>query len=149
MDVLDPRLEFARDKMGIKNCIDGRSEPLGQVTKLLGGELATVVFDCTGSIASMEHSINFMAHGGKLVFVGLVPENFSFSDPLFHRRETTLLSSRNCTAQDFREVIDRMEKGEIDVLPWITHRALADEVPAVFPTWVSGNQGLFKASIAW
>jgi 2-desacetyl-2-hydroxyethyl bacteriochlorophyllide A dehydrogenase len=149
MDISDERLAFAREKAGIKNCVDGRSDPLAKVTELLGGELATVVFDCTGSKQSMESSINYMAHGGKLVFVGLFLGDFTFNDPLFQRRETTLLSSRNAISQDFRDVIGRMEKGEINIRPWITHRARADEVPSVFPTWVSGAAGLLKATIEW
>jgi 2-desacetyl-2-hydroxyethyl bacteriochlorophyllide A dehydrogenase len=148
-DLREERLALAQAVLGTRELIDARQDALAQLRRILGGELATVVFDCTGSIASMEESINFMAHGGKLVFVGLVPESFSFSDPLFHRRETTLLSSRNCTAQDFREVIARMETGAIDVSRWITHRASADELPRVFPGWVSGDNRLFKASVAW
>jgi len=149
MDISDERLAFARDKMGIQHCVDGRNDPLAHVTQLLGGELATVVFDCTGSKQSMESSINYMAHGGKLVFVGLFLGDFSFNDPLFQRRETTLLSSRNATAEDFRDVISRMEEGEINIQHWITHRARAHEVLEAFPRWVSGSSGLIKATIEW
>ena len=81
--------------------------------------------------------------------MGLFLGDFTFNDPLFQRRETTLLSSRNATAEDFRDVISRMEKGEINILPWITHRARADEVLEAFPRWVSGSSGLIKATIEW
>ncbi len=149
MDISDERLAFARDKMGIRHCIDGRGDALGKVTELLGGELATIVIDCTGSKQSMESALNYMAHGGKLIFVGLFLGDFAFNDPLFQRRETTLMSSRNATAEDFRDVIRRMESGEINIQPWITHRARADEVVGAFPRWVSGTSGLIKATIEW
>jgi len=149
MDVLDERLAFARDTRGIQHAIDARREPLEQLKSILGGELATIVFDCTGNKQSMEQALTYMAHGGKLVFVGIFLGDMTFNDPTFHRKETTLLSSRNATAEDFREIIARMERGEIDVLPWITHRALADELPGVFPTWVKGETNLFKASVEW
>jgi 2-desacetyl-2-hydroxyethyl bacteriochlorophyllide A dehydrogenase len=149
MDISDERLAFARDKMGIRHCVDGRGDAPGKVTALLGGELATIVIDCTGSKQSMESSLNYMAHGGKLVFVGLFTGDFMFNDPLFQRRETTLMSSRNATGEDFRDVIRRMENGEIDVRHWITHRVRADEVIGAFPGWVSGTSGLIKATIEW
>jgi threonine dehydrogenase-like Zn-dependent dehydrogenase len=149
MDISEERLAFARDQMGVKHTVDGRGDALGEVTRILGGELATIVFDCTGSKQSMEASLNYMAHGGKLIFVGLFLGDFSFNDPLFQRRETTLMSSRNATAEDFRDVIGRMESGEIHIEPWITHRARAEQVPEVFPRWAAGASGLIKATVEW
>ena len=61
--------------------------------------LPTVVFDATGNAASMMKSFNLRgANGGKLVFVGLFQGDVTFNDPEFHRRELTLLASRNATA---------------------------------------------------
>lgn len=149
MDISDERLAFASEKLGVRHTVDGRGDALAEVTRILGGELATIVFDCTGSKQSMEASLNYMAHGGKLTFVGLFPGDFSFNDPLFQRRETTLMSSRNATAEDFRDVIRRMESGEINIEAWITHRARAEEVPEAFPRWAAGVSGLIKATIQW
>src|SRR5262249_13396577 len=59
------------------------------------GELADVVFDATGNAKAMETSFEHVAHGGRLVFVGLVLGRVSFDDPLFHRREMTVFASRN------------------------------------------------------
>src|SRR6185369_5989450 len=44
------------------------------------GRLADVVFDATGNPAAMHASFNRVAHGGRLVFVGLVQGNISFDD---------------------------------------------------------------------
>src|SRR5581483_5539875 len=57
--------------------------------------LAEVVFDATGNAKAMEASFELVAHGGRLVFVGIVLDRIGFADPLFHRREMTLLASRN------------------------------------------------------
>ena len=50
---------------------------------------------------AMERGFGFVAHGGSYVLVSIVQGNISFSDPEFHKRETTLLSSRNATLTDF------------------------------------------------
>ena len=96
------------------------------------GELADVVFDATGNGSSMEQSFQFVSHGGRLVFVGLIQGRISFDDPHFHRREITLLASRN-SAGRFPQIIRMIEEGQIDTAPWITHRMSLSAVPTEFP----------------
>ncbi|HLY63286.1 MAG TPA: zinc-binding alcohol dehydrogenase family protein [Terriglobia bacterium] len=95
--------------------------------------LAEIVFDATGNVTSMEQSVARVAHGGRLVFVGLVQSNVAIDDPLFHRRELTLLSSRN-SVNEFPRIIRMIEQGQIDTEPWITHRLGLAEVPERFST---------------
>ena len=94
--------------------------------------LADVVFDATGNAAAMGQSPGRVAHGGRLVFVGLVQSQVSIDDPLFHRREMTLFATRN-SAGDFPRIIRMIEQGLIDTSPWITHRCALSEVPLLFP----------------
>ncbi len=109
------------------------------------GRLAEVVFDATGSAAAMEASFELVAHGGRLVFVGLVQARVGFDDPLFHRRELTLLASRN-SCGDFPRIIRRIEDGQIDTTPWVTHRLGLAEVPRAF-AGLRDEPGLVKAMI--
>jgi len=109
------------------------------------GRLAEVVFDATGSPAAMEASFGHVAHGGRLIFVGLVQASITFDDPLFHRREMTLLASRN-SCNDFPRIIRLIEEGRIDTTPWVTHRLGLDEVPEVF-AGLREQPGLVKAMI--
>src|SRR5438445_782879 len=81
------------------------------------------------------------AHGGRLIFVGFVQGDVTFHDPEFHRRELTLLSSRNATATDFRRIIGFLEEGKIDLTPWITHRASSDSMSDMFPGWFERESG--------
>jgi 2-desacetyl-2-hydroxyethyl bacteriochlorophyllide A dehydrogenase len=109
------------------------------------GHLAEVVFDATGNPTAMQASFHHVAHGGRLVFVGLVQGNISFNDPLFHRREMTLLASRN-SCHDFPRIMGMIEDGSIDTTPWITHRIGLAEVPAAF-AGLPKQPGLVKAMI--
>ena len=111
------------------------------------GDLPLVVFDATGHRESMEQAFALPAQGGTLVFVGLVQGDVTFRDPDFHRRELTLLASRNALPGDFAHVIATLEAGRLDVRPWITHRAALDEVPARFPQWATPEAGVVKAII--
>ncbi len=109
------------------------------------GQPADVVFDATGNQASMEKSFDFVAQAGRLVFVGLVLGRIAFDDPSFHRREMTLLASRN-SAGLFPQIIRMIEQGAIDTSPWISHRFQLREVPEKFPA-VQQQPNLVKAVI--
>ena len=116
-DVNQARLEFCRDQMGVEHTFpaDASAEhALGAATR---GEMPTVVFEATGNPASMERSFGFVASGGTLVLVGLCQAKIAFADPEFHRREMTLLSSRNATAVDFDRVLAAVEAGTLDTRP--------------------------------
>jgi 2-desacetyl-2-hydroxyethyl bacteriochlorophyllide A dehydrogenase len=109
------------------------------------GRLYDVVFDATGNVAAMQASFQYVAHGGRLVFVGLVQGGITFDDPLFHRREMTLLSSRN-SCHAFPRIMAMIEDGRIDTRPWITHRLPLAEVPEQFAD-LSRQPNLVKAMI--
>jgi len=147
MDVNESRLEFCRKKMGIATTLLGGDGILGEIEELTGGDLATLVFDATGNPPSMHQAFHYVAHGGRLVFVGLFQGDVTFNDPHFHRREMTLLSSRNSRPDDFRRIITLMESGQIDTAPWITHRASFDEMIPHFPAWLDPASGVIKAIV--
>lgn len=106
-----------------------------------------VVFDATGSQVSMQNAFDFVAHGGRLVLVSVVKDQITFSDPDFHRKEMTLLGSRNATSKDFARVISAIRDGKVPVDSLITHRtSLADAVSNI-PSWATQKDGLIKAVI--
>ncbi|MFO7725398.1 MAG: zinc-binding alcohol dehydrogenase family protein [Oceanipulchritudo sp.] len=106
-----------------------------------------VVWDCTGHAPSMENAIELADHGGTVVLVGIVKERLGFSDPDFHKRELSILSSRNATAGDFRAVINLMESGLIAPADWITHRCSLDTFPETIEKWLQTESGLLKGMI--
>lgn len=61
----------------------------------------------------MEQAFNYVNHGGKIVYVGLVKDTIEFVDPEFHAKEITLMGSRNATLNDFDFVIEQIRQGEI------------------------------------
>ncbi|MCD6290565.1 MAG: zinc-binding alcohol dehydrogenase family protein [Anaerolineae bacterium] len=147
MDISPQRLAFCRQQLGIERYLDGSEDPVRALENMLGGDLPTIVFDATGNPQSMMNAFDYMAHGGKLVFVGLAQADITFHDPDFHRRETTLLSSRNATSEDFKRVIRALEDEGVDTTPWITHRASLEELIDRFPQWLEPGSGLVKAMV--
>ncbi len=141
------RLQFCRDALGIARTVqlgDGDKEQLSDAT---GGEFFDVVFDATGNIAAMERGLDFVAHGGSYVLVSIVRDRLSFSDPEFHKRETTLLGSRNATVDDFEEVVAAMKAGKVPTALLNTHRTTLDEFTGVLDRWMQPEAGVIKAIV--
>ncbi|MCX2721168.1 zinc-binding alcohol dehydrogenase family protein [Roseibium salinum] len=112
------------------------------------GEGFDVVFDATGNKHSMEASFSYVAHGGRLIFVGVLDAEICFSDPDFHRREMTLLASRNATGEDFTHVMAQIRGGAIPVGSLISHRTSLEASVADLPLWARDKAGLIKAVIS-
>lgn len=147
-DLSESRLAFCREVMGVDGTVMVRPDtnPEEPIRTALGGVLPDVIFDATGNRGSMLSTFDLAAHGGRIVFVGLFQGEVVFHDPNFHRRELTVLSSRNATAAEFAQVIATMESGHVDTAPWITHRLDFAEVPANFGKVIS-DPALRKAVI--
>jgi threonine dehydrogenase-like Zn-dependent dehydrogenase len=109
--------------------------------------MPTVVIDATGSRKAIIDAFPYMAHGGRYVLVGLQKGTIEFSHPEFHKREATLMSSRNATREDFVFVMDSMKKGLIDPTTYITHRVGFDRVKEEFGGWLDPARGVIKAMV--
>ncbi|HEY5551161.1 MAG TPA: zinc-binding alcohol dehydrogenase family protein [Opitutaceae bacterium] len=147
MDVSDSRLEFCRSQLGVAHTLKPGANAARVLKEIGRGEMPTCVIDATGNAQSMAGAFDLPANGGRIVFVGLIQGDVTFSDPNFHRRELTILASRNSTPATFRDVIARLESGEIDTRPWITHRFALADTPAAFPRDIAGNPSVLKAMI--
>jgi threonine dehydrogenase-like Zn-dependent dehydrogenase len=112
-------------------------------------EPSMLVFDCTGDKGSMEAAIHLLQQGGRLVFVGLINDTVSLFDPDLHRREATILGSRNSTAAEQRRVLDYMEDGRIEVAAWPTDRVGPEVMDQRFPLWLHREAGVVKAVVEW
>jgi alcohol dehydrogenase len=150
MDLNEQRLEFCRKVMGVSSTVlstgDGSEvEKIREQTH--DGSLPTVVVDATGSNKSMSHALNYVGFAGRLVFVGITTNEISFPHPLMHRRELTLLASRNALAPDFKRIIQLIEDGKLDTGPWITHRVAFDQLADVFPKYTQPESGVIKAMV--
>jgi 2-desacetyl-2-hydroxyethyl bacteriochlorophyllide A dehydrogenase len=149
MDVNEKRLAYCRDVLKIERSIHAGHDPVSELRELHHGGLPSVVFDCTGNQESMTDAFQYVAHGGKLIYVGLFDGEVTFHDPYFHSHEITLYSSRNSTATEFERTLRLIEKGVIDVGRWITHRVSYTLVSEQLPQWIERQDEFRKAIVEW
>jgi 2-desacetyl-2-hydroxyethyl bacteriochlorophyllide A dehydrogenase len=147
VDIVSDRLKFCQDHKWVDYAIPAQGEWVKEIESIAKGDYPTAVFDASGNVHSMESAFNLVAHGGILVMVGLVKGNISFEDANFHRRELTVMSSRNATRQDLEAVSRSMEEGKVDALPLITHRTTLDHVIDQFASWLKAETGVIKAIV--
>ncbi|MEW6160040.1 MAG: zinc-binding alcohol dehydrogenase family protein, partial [Verrucomicrobiota bacterium] len=149
LDLNEQRLAFCRERMGVDHTIvsKGDGSELELLKQCTDGDLPTVVIDATGNNRSMSNALNYVAFTGRLVFVGITTQEISFGHPLMHRRELTLLASRNALPPDFSRIIQLIEDGRIDTRPWITHQAGFEEMIEAFPGWLNPESSVIKAMV--
>jgi 2-desacetyl-2-hydroxyethyl bacteriochlorophyllide A dehydrogenase len=150
MDMNADRLAFCRDVMKVDGIIPatGDGAEAAALAALTGGQLADVVIDATGSNKSMVGCFAYAAFAGRVVYVGITQQELTFPHaPLLHRRELTILASRNALSRDFARIIALIEAGVINTAPWITHHAKFDDLIATFPDWLKPESGVIKAIV--
>lgn len=131
---LNPRRRaFAAEQFGPLTGLDPSAADFEEALRDAGeGRLPGLVVDATGHRGSMEAAIGRTGHGGRIVFAGIVTGTVALDDPEFHRRELTLLATRNATPSTFRHVLAALESGRVDPRPWVGRHLAFDDVPASF-----------------
>jgi 2-desacetyl-2-hydroxyethyl bacteriochlorophyllide A dehydrogenase len=145
LDTRQDRLDFCAREIDVGVCVTVGADVKAELGRLTDGDFFDAVFDATGNAQAMNAGFHYVAHGGVYVLVSIVRETISFSDPEFHKRETTLLSSRNATRQDFDDVLAALRAGVAPTSALNTHRGGLDEAPELFSHWIKPQTGVIKA----
>ena len=142
-DIRQDRLDFVQQHIGAKTeLVDPALQ--ARLTETTGGDFFDVVIDATGSIESMGDSLRWVGHGGRYVLLGLAQGKLSFSDPEFHKRETTLLASRNAVRADFERVAASIAAGAVPTAALNTHRGSFTDAQRLFELWSVPEHGVIK-----
>ncbi len=96
----------------------------------------------------MNQAVHYVAHSGRVVFVGLSPETFCIADPLFHQREVTLMASRNATDEDFAIARQAVREGAVRSDAYISQVVPWNDLVTSFPALVAGQRHTVKTLIA-
>jgi 2-desacetyl-2-hydroxyethyl bacteriochlorophyllide A dehydrogenase len=146
MDINENRLSFCREKLGVNFTINPlQDDAATKLKEITNNDMPTVVIDATGNQKAIINAFQYMAHGARYVLVGLQRGEINFSHPEFHKREATLMSSRNATKEDFELVVRSIKNGSVKPANYITHQVKFDEVKEHFAGWLNPATGVIKA----
>ena len=148
LDVNDQRLQFCSEKLGIDFTINALKEDvMERLKEITNGDMPTVVIDCTGNLKAINGAVQYMAHGARFVLIGLQKEALVISHPEFHKREGTLMSSRNAVPADFKFVIECIKNGLVKPENYITHRIKFDQLKEEFTSLTQPENAVIKAIV--
>ena len=150
MDVNPQRLEFCKNELGIPYQVNPLTDNvMEKLMEITGGDMPTVVMDCTGNLKAINSGIQYLAHGGRYVLIGLQKDDLVISHPEFHKRESTLMSSRNALPEDFAQVVACIKNGDVKPANYITHQVEFDEIKYQFTELIKPEAGVIKAVIVF
>ena len=147
LDSRQDRLDFCTRELGVTTAIALGETDEAQLGAATDGEFFDVVVDATGNPKAIERGFKFVAHGGSYVLISVVQGNITFNDPEFHKRETTLIGSRNATTEDFETVLTAMRAGLVPTRAMNTHRMPLADVPTQFKDLLNPAAGVVKAIV--
>jgi hypothetical protein len=145
LDVNDNRLAYAKNEIGADFVLNVLNNPVDQISKITNGDMATAVFDATGNKRALESGVDYMAHGGRYILVGLSKGELTYAHPKIHAKETTLMCSRNATLEDFEHVIANIKA--FPTSSFVTHRVPFNEMAAYFDDWLKPENNVIKAMV--
>lgn len=150
VDFAQNRLDFCAQNLGIPHPVLAKPDGshLAEIETITGGGFCDVIIDATGHAGSMVQCHQYAAVGGRVVYVGITAQDLTFPQaPYFHRRELSVMASRNALPADFPEIIQIITDGKINLQNWITHRLDITEVPEEFDKFTDPATGALKAVI--
>lgn len=147
VDMNAGRLEYVKNEIGIDHTVLGGPNAVEKVAKLTDGDMATAVFDATGHKGALEGGIDYMAHGGRYVLVGLSKGDLTFAHPKIHAKESSILCSRNATIEDFEYVMNVMRSKQFPTDSFITHNVSYEDMISNFDSWLDPANGVIKATV--
>lgn len=148
MDINNDRLRFCRERLHVDHTINPKeTDAIIALKEITKGDMPTVVIDATGFRDAINHGFQFLAHSGRYVLIGLQKGEIVITHPEFHKREATLMSSRNATREDFDHVIQSMKSGAVDPSTYITHEVKFSELKNRFESILDPKSGVIKAMV--
>jgi 2-desacetyl-2-hydroxyethyl bacteriochlorophyllide A dehydrogenase len=129
VDVLSLALERAKSLGADFVCRADQEDPvevIREATKGLGVDLA---LECVGEQSTIATAVACLKTGGRAVVVGLGADNINTLPPTeFVRREIELRGSYGFTVREISELVQLVDKGELDISGSISRTIALDEI---------------------
>ncbi|MHC4916684.1 MAG: zinc-dependent alcohol dehydrogenase [Planctomycetota bacterium] len=147
-DVLDYRLELARELGATHTLNPDRDDVPARVAEITGGEGADFVLECAGADQTQRQMVECAAVGGRALVLG-VPEGadqLAFSHSSARRKGLSVLMIRRCNVT-LERVLERAVSAKLPLARLVTHKFPLEEVQTAFDTAAGYLDGVVKAAV--
>ena len=149
------RLALGR-AMGIDDAIDVTGDrATDAVLDLTGGEGADIVIEAVGSVETLNQTLKLARPNGRIAAFGLptTTERVPFDWDSFFRKSLTMFAIHSAQEEpglpDFKQALDFITSGEIDMSPFVTHVFHISDVQLAFDLARSREDGAVKVSLTF
>ncbi|WP_410515914.1 zinc-binding alcohol dehydrogenase family protein [Pantoea allii] len=146
-DTSDYRRQHVSQQLGLLALNPAEADFIAALRAGFNGQLALTVIDATGNPAAMNAAVSLIRHGGTVVYVGLHKGDLVIPDSEFHKKESTLMGSRNATREDFDRVRELMAAGKLRAEMMLNQRFVFSTLAEQFEEAVINNRELIKGVI--
>lgn len=131
------RLELAKT-LGADDVINNSIEdPIERIREITDGEMLDFVHDCAGAVPLVEIAMNSLKKTGHYYITGLFHQLAPTDLGKVVRSEIDIHDTICYTREEFKECLQLIEDGRIDVTPMITHHYALSDMEKAFEVFMS------------
>ena len=146
-DILDGRLDKAMH-FGATGVINSATSVLKDETmKITNGDGFDVCVEACGRAETFLNCIDCAAFAANIILIGNGKTETTFLHSILLKKELNVYGSRNSYAKDFREVIDLIASGKVNVLDMVSAVYPVDRADEAFKALVDNDGSLSKVLI--
>jgi threonine dehydrogenase-like Zn-dependent dehydrogenase len=128
IDVVQERLDFAKE-LGVEYIVNsGTEDPVEAVAKITDGNMAQLVMECTGANVCIRSTLDLVSNAGRITFTGWPKKETSLPTDVFTKKEIDIRGART-SAGEFEEAIELIMTGRVDVKKILTKTITMEETP--------------------
>jgi S-(hydroxymethyl)glutathione dehydrogenase / alcohol dehydrogenase len=144
IDLLDNKLEFAREFGATHLVNSSKEDPVAAVQRLTGGLGVDYAFEVIGFSQTIRQAYDMTRKGGAAVVVGVAREDdeVTFPAPLLMRSGRRILGCNYGSTSpnvDFPKIIDLFMEGRIKLTELISRRFVLDDINEAFRALHAGE----------
>ena len=145
-DVSKSKLEYAKEHFGADHTIlnsspEAFTEAVEQLTEGRGFD---VVAEAVGLGSTFLNCIQAAAFGGRMVQIGVGKQTPEFDFTMIQKKELQIFGSRNALKEDFLQLIEWVNNGEVDLRPLLTKEYEFEDAEKAFKDLDENNASILK-----
>ena len=146
-DILDGRLEKALG-FGAKGVINSaKCDIVAEAMKITGGDGFDVCIEACGQSVTFLNCIDCAAFAGRIILIGNGKKETTFLHSILLKKELNVYGSRNSYPSDFKDVIDIIASGRVDVLKMVSAVYPMDRADEAFKALANNKGDLCKVLV--
>lgn len=146
-DILDGRLQKALE-FGAKGVINSaKTDIKEEAMKITGGDGFDCCIEACGQSVTFLNCIDCCAFAGNIILIGNGKKETTFLHSILLKKELNVYGSRNSYPTDFKDVIDLISSGKVDVLKMVSDIYPMDRADEAFKALANNKGDLCKALV--